>query len=58
MFHSLQCTMVKPFVVGSSVLITLIEIMETICEKVFKRAYKSLMVAKILKNERAEEFHF
>ena len=50
--------MVKPFVVGSSVLITLIEIMETICEKVFKRAFKSLMVAKILKNERAEEFHF
>ena len=33
MFHGLQCTVVNPFVAGSSVLFTFIEIMETICEK-------------------------
>ena len=38
---SLQCTMmVNPFVTGSLVLLTFIEIMETICEKAFKRALK------------------
>ena len=41
MFHSLQCTMVNPFVAGSLVLFKFIEIMETICEKAFKRAFKS-----------------
>ena len=41
MFHSLQCTMVNPFVAGSLVLFTFIEIMEIICEKAFKRAFKS-----------------
>ena len=41
MFHSLQCTMVNPFVAGSSVLFTFIDIMETICEKAFKRAFNS-----------------
>ena len=41
MFHSLQCTMVNPFVGASLVLFTFIEIMETICEKAFKRAFKS-----------------
>ena len=40
-FHSLQYTMVNPFVAGSLVLLTFIEIMETICEKAFKRAFKS-----------------
>ena len=38
---SLQCTMVNPFVAGSLVLFTFIEIMETICEQAFKRAFKS-----------------
>ena len=37
MFHSLQCTMVNPFVAGSSVLFTFIEIMETILKKLLKR---------------------
>ena len=41
MFHNLQCTMVNPFEAGSSVLFKFIEIMETICEKAFKRAFKS-----------------
>ena len=41
MFHSLQCTMVNPFVAGSLILFTFIEIMETICKKAFKRAFKS-----------------
>ena len=41
MFHSLQCTMVNPFVAGSLGLFTFIEIMETICERAFKRAFKS-----------------
>ena len=41
MFHSLQCTMVNPFVAGSLVLLTFIDIMETISEKAFKRAFKS-----------------
>ena len=41
MFHSLQCTMVNPFVAGSLVLFKFIEIMETLCEKAFKRAFKS-----------------
>ena len=41
MFHSLQCPMVNPFVVGSLVLFTFIEMIETICEKAFKRAFKS-----------------
>ena len=40
MFHSLQCTMVNRFVAGSLVLFTFIEIMETICEKALKRAFK------------------
>ena len=57
MFHSLQWTMVNPFVAGSLVLLTFIEIMETICEKAFKRA-SSQMAAKIFKHERAEKFHF
>ena len=39
--HGLQCTMVNPFVAESLVLFTFIEIMETICEKAFKRAFKS-----------------
>ena len=33
--------MVNPFVAGSSVLFTFIEIMKTISEKAFKRAFKS-----------------
>ena len=33
--------MVNPFVVGSLILFTFIEIMETICEKAFKGAFKS-----------------
>ena len=37
MFHSLQCTMVNPFVAGSSVLFTFIEIMETILKKLLER---------------------
>ena len=40
-FYSLQYTMVNPVVVGSSVLFTFIEIMETICEKALKKALKS-----------------
>ena len=31
----------NPFVAGSLVLLTFIEIMATICEKAFKRAFKS-----------------
>ena len=43
MLHSLQCTMVNPFVVEkSSFLFTFIEIMETICEKAFKRVFNWL----------------
>ena len=49
--------MVNLFVTGSLVLFTFIEIMETIFEKAFKRAFKS-NGAKILKHERAEKFHF
>ena len=49
--------MVNHFVAGSSVLFTFIEIMDTIWEKAFKRAFNS-NAAKNLKNERAEEFHF
>ena len=41
MFQSLHCTMVNPFVAGSLILFTFIEIMEAICEKAFKRAFKS-----------------
>ena len=41
MFHSLQCTMVNSFVAGILVLFRFIEIMETTCEKAFKRAFKS-----------------
>ena len=41
MFHSLQCTMVKTLIAGSLVLLTFIAVMETICEKAFKRAFKS-----------------
>ena len=40
-FHSLHCTMVNPFVAGSLVLFTFIEIMEIICEKALKRAFTS-----------------
>ena len=50
--------MVNPFVAGSLVLFTFIEIMETICEKLFKRELSSQAAAKILKHERAEKFHF
>ena len=42
MFHSLQYTMVNPFVAWSLGLFTFIEIMETICERAFKRAFKSI----------------
>ena len=49
--------MANSFVAGSLVLLTFIEIMETICEKAFKRA-SSQMAAKIFKHERAEKFHF
>ena len=55
--HSLQCIMVNPSVAGSLVLFTFIEIMETICEKAFKRAFKA-NGAKILKHKRAEKFLF
>ena len=41
MFHSLRCTMVKTLIAGSLVLFTFIEVMETICEKAFKSAFKS-----------------
>ena len=34
-------TMVNPFVAGSLVLFTFIKIMKTICEKAFKRPFKS-----------------
>ena len=51
--------MVNPFVAGSLVLFMFIEIMEIICEKAFKRAFKSMQVAaKILKHSRAEKCHF
>ena len=48
--------MVNPFEAGSSVLFKFIEIMETICEKAFKRAL-SQMAAKIHKHEWAKEAH-
>ena len=43
----MPCTMVNPFVAGSLVLFTFIEIMETICEKAFKT--KSFQVKWLLK---------
>ena len=57
MFHSLKCAMVNPFVAGSIVLLTFIEIMETICER-RSRELSGQMAAKILEHERAETFHF
>ena len=53
MFHGLQCTMVNPFVAGSLILFTFVEIVETICETAFKEL-SSQMAAKILKHEKAE----
>ena len=57
MFHSLQCTMVNPFVAGSSVLFKFIEIWRPFVRR-RTRGFLSHMAAKILKHERAEEFYF
>ena len=50
--------MVNPFVAESLVLLTFMEIMETICEKKRSRELSSQMAAEIFKHERAEKFHF
>ena len=49
--------MVNPFVAGSLTLFTFIEIMETFVKR-RSRELSSPMAAKILKHERAENFHF
>ena len=49
--------MVNPFVAGSLILFTFIEIIEIVCER-HSRELSSQMAAKILKHKRAEKFHF
>ena len=50
--------MVNPLVAESSVLFTFIEIMETICEKAFKRAFNSNGYQKFLSMSELKNFIF
>ena len=50
--------MVNPFVAESLVLLTFMEIMETICEKNVQESFQVKWLLKFFKHERAEKFHF
>ena len=62
MFHSLHCTVVNPFVAGSSVLFTFIgehfkKWLESVDNQyILVRRLSAQMAAQILKRERAKEF--
>ena len=56
MFHSLQCTMVNPFVAESLVLLTFMEIMETICEENVQESFQVKWLLKFLSMSELKNF--